>query len=353
MASPSSRAVRHLARLTCGLSILAAPALASAAGANPETASASEKSQAQTRYLRGVKEYKAGDYEHAAQAFKSSYEIVASPNSHMMFARALREAGHFDQAYEEFALTQNEAGKLAIKLPRYATAAESAEAEKKAVLKKVAAISVEVDGDPSTVTLYVGSRQVPEARWRAIAVKPGSVDVTARLAGGRRVWRNVTASIGHVTRVQLDVSHPAAAADAGTPHPAPVGPTAPANATGPGDKGTPRQHPLRRYAYVAGGVGVAGLLTFTIAGAMSRSTYNDLSNTCSNNVCPPAQANEIDKGKTEQTIANVGLAVGIAGAAAGIAFFVIDLNHPSPRHDAARHLDLKAGPGSVSVEGTF
>ncbi len=338
-----------VASLVCGIAILA-PATANATGVNPESASAAEKSQAQARYEAGVKAYKAGSFDEAAKDFKASYEIVASPNSHMMYARALRDGGHAGQAFEEFSLTQDEAGKLAVKLPRYATAAESAEAEKNGVLKKVAAISVEIDGDPSAVTLYVGSREVPHARWRAIAVKPGSVDVTARVTGGRRAWRSVNATVGQVTRVHFDISKDIE--NPSEPLPPPVHHEE-TSSPGPNDQGAQPTHRLRPYAYIAGGVGAAGLLTFAIAGSMSRSTYNHLDATCKNHVCPSGQAGDIDKGKTEQTIANVGLGVGIVGIGAGVALFVIDMKHSSPAHDSARRLQLRAGPGSVSLGGTF
>lgn len=352
MACHCLRVVRCVSYLACGIAILLSPALARAAGANPETATATQKSQAQARYEQGVKAYKARHFDEAAKDFKASYEIVASPNSHMMYARALRDGGHPGQAYEEFALTQNEAGKLAIKIPRYATAAESAETEKNAVLKKVAAISVEIDGDPSAVTLYVNSRKIPHARWRAIAVKPGSVDVTARVTGGRRAWRTVTATIGKVTRVHFDISQDIEKSNAPLPPPA-AHHAAEAPGPGPSDQGLASKHRLRRYAYIAGGVGAAGLLTFAIAGSMSHSTYNQLDSSCKNHVCPPAQAGNIDKGKTEQTVANVGLGVGIVGIGAGVALFVLDMQHSSPSHDSARRLDVGVGPGSVSLRGSF
>lgn len=354
MASPFPRAARRVSCLACALAVLVAPALAAAAGVNPEKASAAEKAQAQARYQQGVKEYKTGDFANAVRDFKASYEIVASPNSHMMYARALRKSGKLDEAYEEFALTQNEAGKLAIKLPRYATAAESAEAEKNAVLQKVAAISVEIDGDPSQVTLYVGKREVPHARWRAIAVKPGQVDVTARVTGGRRAWRTVTAQVGHVTRVKLDTTRDVERNTGPLPPPAASTPTRSAsNEARPADHRPVTKHRLRPYAYAAGGIGVAGLATFAISGAMSHSTYNHLEQTCKDRVCSPAQTSDIDRGRTEQTVANVGLAFGIAGAGAAVALFVIDLQHSSPDKDAASQLHMAAGPGSVSVRGTF
>ena len=60
---------------------------------------------------------------------------------------------------------------------------------------------------------------------------------------------------------------------------------------------------LRPFAFVAAGVGVAGLATFAVAGIMSNSTYSNLETTCKG-PCPPELAGDVSKGKTQQTIAN-------------------------------------------------
>ncbi|HEY6460749.1 MAG TPA: hypothetical protein VIY73_11385, partial [Polyangiaceae bacterium] len=107
--------------------------------------------------------------------------------------------------------------------------------------------------------------------------------------------------------------------------------------------------PLRTWAYVAGGVGVAGLVTFTIAGVMARSTYDDLNGACHGGPCPPDKDGEISSGKTQQTLANVGLVIGIAGIAAGATLFVLSM----PRGSASASAALVVGPGNVGVRGTW
>jgi hypothetical protein len=260
----------------------------------------------------------------------------------------LRDAGKLVEAYEELVLTQQEAGELAARLPKYASTGESAEAELLELRKRIAAISIDVKGDTPEVTVFVGSRQVPRERWRNVALAPGNVDVSARLPGGRRAWQAVEVRQGELVKVELDLTPDAPPTAAGT-SPAGTGDT-----TEPGgeqDPGTGRAHKLRPWAYVAGGVGVVGLVTFGVFGAMSRSTYSDLEDSCPDGVCPPERQDDIDKGKTQQTIANVGLAVGVIGLGAGVALFVIDEKQSSGQ--TRRRLQVGAGPGSISVRGSF
>jgi hypothetical protein len=330
------------------LACLCGPRAAVAAGAAVDAATPAQQQRAQELYNEGVGHFKAGRHADAAESFRKSYEVVASPNSHLMYARALRDAGKLVDAYEELALTQQEAGELAARLPKYASTGESAEAELLELRKRIAAISIDVRGDSPDVTVFVGTRQVPRERWRNVGLQPGNVDVSARLPGGRRAWQNIDARQGELVKVELDLSADAPPSAGGAP-PGAVE-TSPETA-GEQDTGPERTHTLRPWAYVAGGVGVVGLVTFGVFGAMSRSTHADLEDSCPDGVCPPERQDDIDKGKTQQTIANIGLAVGVIGLGTGVTLFVIDSKQSSGR--SPRRLQVGAGPGSISVRGSF
>jgi hypothetical protein len=86
---------------------------------------------------------------------------------------------------------------------------------------------------------------------------------------------------------------------------------------------------MRPAGYAAAGVGVAGLVTFTVFGLMARSTYDDLNGACHGGPCASGKADQISTGKTQQTAANVGLALGIAGAVAGATFLVVSWSRGS------------------------
>jgi hypothetical protein len=110
---------------------------------------------------------------------------------------------------------------------------------------------------------------------------------------------------------------------------------------------------LRPYAYVAGGVGVAGLATFAIFGLMANSTFSDLQKACppAQGGCPPGanKSGEISSGQTQQTVANIGLVAGLVGAAAGVTLFILSMPPKAPVANAA----FVVAPGYFGVKGSL
>ncbi len=352
MAVSRRQQAKRAARVACCtwtfLACVAAAGAADARGAAVDAATPQQQKDAQSLYERGVQRFKAGRFAEAARSFASSYEIVSSPNSHIMYARALREAGELNQAYEELALTQVEASELAARLPKYASTAEAAEAELAELGKRVAALSIRVSGTPGDAKVSVGDRQLPRERWLHVAVSPGPVAVSAVLPDGRRTTQPVKARVGQRIEVNL------AFADAAQPVAGDAGQTGPV--LGPvdsdHDRGTSSKPSLRPWAYVAGGIGAAGLVTFGVFGAMSRSTYSDLEDRCPGGDCPSGSQDDIDRGKSQQRIANIGLAIGVIGVATGVTLFVIDTSQHSGKSDST-NVALGVGPGSLQLEGSF
>jgi hypothetical protein len=72
-----------------------------------------------------------------------------------------------------------------------------------------------------------------------------------------------------------------------------------------------------RMGLVAAGLGIVGLGTFAVAGMQARSTYNKLQSECPSGCSDAAHRNDAGKGSTYQTVANVGLALGITGSLTG------------------------------------
>jgi hypothetical protein len=159
----------------------------------------------------------------------------------------------------------------------------------------------------------------------------------------------VLAAVGQKTAVTLDAQpEPPAPPPAATEPTEGEKPETPAPAeTSAGASST---SPLRPYAYVAGGVGVAGLALFTVFGLMDNATFSDLQSACTHNVCPPSKQAEIDSGRTQQTVANVSLVVGAVGVAAGATLFVLSL---SPKSPAGPATGLVVAPGYLELRGTL
>jgi hypothetical protein len=315
---------------------------ASASGVAPGDASAVQKKEAMEHFSAGKQAIEAKNWERAVLELRSSLDIIDSPNARLELARALRDSGSLGEAWAEYTVTIDGATRLAATEERYTKTADAAKSEQAEIEPKLAFVTVSVLHAPADAVLKVGGRVIPSAQWTAPAVvPPGAVDVVLSDASGKEIARQtVNAPGGQKTAATLDAQPPPPPVEPKpepTPEPPPVVTPSPRSS-------------LRTYSYVAGGVGAAGLVMFTIFGVMDNSTYSDLQSACSHNVCPPGKQGEIDSGRTQQTLANVGLVIGGVGLAAGATLFVLSLSSkPAAEGTAA----LVAGPGYFGVRGTL
>lgn len=337
-------------RAVCTFSILAMLSIATpalAAGVDPGAATDVQREQAQARFSRGKALYESGKFDDAAAEFNASNEIVASPNTRLYYARALREGGHTVQAYVELGRTSVEAREHAKEDGRYEKAAETADAERNALKPKLGFVMVHVDHANDDTKLTVGSEDIKRAGWNEPApVLPGKTDVVVETPGSAPVRQTVTVRQGKTEDVTIDATQNGA-----VPASSQSSSTANADANASASTSGFDRTKLRPYAYVAGGVGAAGLVTFVVAGVLANGTYGDLQQKCGTNACPPSDGSEISRGKTEQTIANVGLVFGVLGAGVGVTLYVLSM--PKSNGTTAATVSPVLSPSWAGVKGTF
>jgi len=308
-----------------------------AAGVDPSKATPVQREQAQSRFLKGRKYYDTRNYAAAVDEFRASHDIVASPNSLLFLARALRQKGDLVAAYVEFDKARVEAQELARDDSRYDKAGEAASTERDALTSKLGFVVIEVQHAGPDTTLKIGGDTIRRAGWGEPApVLPGTTEIDVETPGQPKVTSSVTVSAGQTEHTHIDAQSSPAPEKAK----AEVSP-APANG---------HRETMRTAAYVAGGVGAAGLVTFLVAGVLSNRTYGDLQSTCGKGPCTSSSSNdEISRGKTQQTIANVGLVAFVLGAGAGVTLFVLSQPHKDNTASARVLFDATG----VKVRGSF
>jgi hypothetical protein len=314
----------------------AQPATATASGSatTSDAPAVTPREVARTKFARGNDLFDEGRFDDALAEFRSSYEIFASPNSRLMIARALVALGRRAEAYVELGKVIEEA---AAGGDPYARAGETAEAEREALEPEIGRVKVTLSGAPEgTVVRRVGGEHAIPDPSAPIVVDPGDHRFVARAPDGREAEATVTVAPGATAEAHIDLEPPAPDVE-----PEPVAVTI--------DEA--RAVPLRTWSYVAGGVGAAGLITFGVFGAMTTSRFSSLQRACPGGQCPPDKQSDIDAGRTFQTVANVGLVVGVVGVAAGATLFVLSL--PGHEETGGRELQLAAGRGSVRLRGSF
>jgi hypothetical protein len=327
------------------------PRGALAAGVAPSEATPAQKKEATDHFAVGKKALEAGDFGTAVSELHASIDVVDSPNTRLELARALRGSEDIASAWAEYRSAAALAGQLAAQEPRYVKTGEVADTERKDLETKLAFVMVSVAHAPAAATLTVAGRVVAPTDWTApVLVAPGAVDVALiDSSGGDLAQATVSAVIGQTVQVPLEGSRVGGAQPEVTtldrrdePPPDHIvlpEPVAPA---------TPHKSALRPLSFVSIGVGAAGLATFGVFGLLSSSTYNDLKNTCPHG-CPADKQNQVDSGIMQQTIANIGLGVGIAGVAAGVTMFLLSSPSEAPRNGAA----LVVAPGYIGMRGSL
>lgn len=316
---------------------LGAASSAHAAGVEPAKATPVQREQAQSRFLKGRDLYNAKKLDAALAELTASLDIVASPNTRLYVGRCLREMGRTVAAYAELGRTAVEAKELLRDDARYEKAAQAANEERAQLAPKLGFIDVRITRPGPDTTLKVANDEVRRGGWEEpVPVMPGATEIVVESPGKPPVRHELLVKAGEHKSVELD-----AAAE----------PIAVAAAPEPTEPVTPRS-PLRPFVYATAGLAVAGLVTFVIAGAMSNGTYSDLEAACGSRPCPPGHESDISAGKTEQTIANVGLAVFVVSAAASVTLFVLS-TPKKPAVAATASARVTAGPTFVGLQGAF
>jgi hypothetical protein len=82
---------------------------------------------------------------------------------------------------------------------------------------------------------------------------------------------------------------------------------------------------------------------------MAASTYGDLNRACAGGPCPQSRTGEISSGKMQQTVADIALAVGIAGAGACVPHILVSTQSRSSKPTTA----LAVLPGWVGWKGEW
>ncbi len=320
--------------------MLAISSAALAAGVEPSQATPVQREQAQSRFLRGKKLFDAKNYAGAAEEFRASHDILASPNSLLVLARSLRQEGDLVAAYVEFDKARIEAKELARDDSRYDKAGESASQERDALASKLGFVIVDVQHPAPDTTLKIGNDTIQRAGWGEPApILPGTTVIEVETPGHPKATTSVTVSAGQTEHARLD-------AQAESPPEA--------RKTAPAPPPDDHRSTMRTAAYVAGGVGAAGLVTFVVAGILSNHTYGDLQKNCgSSGPCSSSSFNdEISRGKTQQTIANIGLVAFVLGAGAGVTLFVLS-QPPKDAPATAAKARVQLEPAGVSLRGAF
>jgi hypothetical protein len=323
-------------RRAATLALLAALVATHAATAVPPSGDDAEGSQADARSKFGeaVKLFKQGEVERSLPLFEELARTTGSPNARLYVGHCLKQLERWSEAHAAFSAVIAETTRLGD--DKYELTRQAARAELEALEARVAKLVITLAEAPEELSLRVdGVPLDPNTLGSDRVLEPGSHRVEATGRGVEPILRTIVIEAGETKTLSLAFDQAARGAS---------------SEGGSAETGAPSRGQLRTLGFAAAGVGVAGVAVWTLFGLQAKSAYDELESECPEGCTDSSHRDRIDSGKSSQTIANVGLAVGAVGLAAGGALLYLGF---SDEESARPSLALSPGSASLSYRGRF
>lgn len=172
---------------------------------DPLAADAVQLEQAQARFEKGKTLFDGKRYGEALVEFDASTAIVASPNADLYRARCLRALGRTVEAYVAFGRTAVRARELSKLDPRYARAAEAANAERDELAPELGFVKILVKNPDDETRLFVNGLEIARSAWGEPAVAlAGPVELVLATQGRSRHVKRIRVTPQATREVVLD-----------------------------------------------------------------------------------------------------------------------------------------------------
>jgi hypothetical protein len=287
----------------------------------------------------GFEALRARDYALAADRFKRADALVHAPTLLVDLGRAYIGLGRLVMAHEVFQQVMREGVPADAPAPWRRALAVAREEDAK-IEPRLAWVTIRVDG-ASQPRLKLDGEDLPLASVGVRrAVDPGRRMVVAEAEGFLSTSNVIELGEGETGELTLVLK----------PDPNYELPARPALER----KVIVVQAPPptgRTPAYVAYGIGAAGLMLSGVSTVLMLRTRGNLEANCRDGVCPPRAAGDLSRFPLYGTLAAVGLGVGLAGAGVGTYFWLAG----KPRDAVARGgaVTAQVAPGYVGLSGSF
>lgn len=320
---------RSILRATLLAALVAAPF----GVAHAEAPSSKSASDPKARFTEATKLYKAGRLAEALPAFEALASETASPNAALYVGHCLKGLGKLADAYRAFEGSARGAGNE----ERYAETRSAALSELAELGLRVGKLVVSPVETPEGLLVKLDGASLDPAAFGVHRVlEPGEHQVEAEAPDHDPIVQTIRLEGGETRTVTLYLKRREAA-------PAPPPPPSPARDT---------HTALKVGGFVAAGVGTVGLATFVVAGLGAQGVHDELEAECGKVPCLDAKhRDDADRGHSLQTVANVGLVVGIVGAAASGALFYFGYRDATSEPTVG--LSVQPRGVSASLRGRF
>lgn len=305
--------------------------------------------------LQGIKLADAGDCKSAIEKLSRAEALYHAPSILGRLGECQVNVGQVVAGTENLNRVVRE--ELATNAPK---AFKDAQARAKGVLNtalpKIAHLTVRVEPADAKPQVTVAGTPIPAALIGAERpTDPGTHEVVVSAPGYLEQKSSITLGEGGSRELTVTLQRDPALVPSAPAEAAPAfvatSPTSPAS-----DAPHKKNHTL---AYVALGVGGAGLVVGGLTGFLALGKKSDLEN-CEGKKCPSSEADKLDSARSLATVSTVGFAVGFVGVGAGIVLLLTgngsssaNASSAAPRLAHGLQVQPFFGGTSAGINGTF
>lgn len=319
--------------------------------------SAQDLAAAEALFNKGLEEMQKGNFKVGCPALAESHRLDPRAGTLFTLAECEAKAGKVATAvarYEDYLRAFERLDPAAQERQRARADAAHAKKAELAPLVPVLTLKLPASAPSGTVVTRDGVALSGPAIGLPLPFDPGDHVVTTQAPGGPVHEHRVKLALKERRTVELVVDAvPVAAvpvAPVATPAPASEAPVAPAHTEPSAQDSGPS--PRRIGAYVAGGVGVIGLVAGAVTGGMVLGKKGDIEDGCvdegGEQRCNAVGADALDSAQTLGLVSTIGFGVGIAGLGAAAVLLFTD----SAGQESAT-LTPVVGLGYWGARGTF
>lgn len=329
----------------CVAVALASASLSVVSRAHAAGPTAAEKASARALANEGAAALKKQDFATAFEKYDKASKLMPDAVTLTLgLARAQAGLGKLveaKEAYNTVMRTELPPGSP----PAYKTAKAEAEKEMGPLEGRIGNLVITVQGPtPDATAVTVDGEPVPALMLgEKRPTNPGERLVRATSPGFRPAENKVVVKEGAVAELTL-------ALEKDGPKEPPPKIEAPSVPEPEGPPPTVKHPVLRTTAWIAAGVGVAGLAAGGVFGYLAKTKHDSLTDACPDNRCAMSQRGEIDSFKSRANLSTVSFIVGGVSAAISVPLFV--LSRPSPAGPTSTTA-VVVTPQTVAVAGSF
>lgn len=286
-------------------------ALALAAGAQ-----AQDSAVAQALFERGVADLEAGKLASACPALAESHRLDPRAGTLFALAECEAKAGKLASAFGHYQDYLGLVSRLSLEQQeRHAERVAIAREQSQALRTQVPTLTLVLPASapPGLSVERDGVVLRGPALGVALPIDPGEHVVVTRDAAGNETRATIAIAAGEAARLELHVPQ-AAPAPVVTPPPVPTPPPVATPPPAPRDD----SRPLRTWGWIAGGVGVTGVVVGSVAGGVALAKKSVVSDRCHGDACDAEGKRAADAGQTAATVSTVAFGVGLVGLGASL-----------------------------------